>query len=187
MGKTVFISILILLVGFFLAYLGSKYISIIEFEISVVLAFMGIAYAFFQFQIEKIQAEKRRLNDIKLLVYNNLTAQANAILEDCSRFFIDHHPKASEESILNVSYICITMPVKINRLLADIINFNNFLNTNICEQYLINISDKMTTISKNLKNFQTDTEAAQIYEEFNGYIIEFAENLNNELLLRYKS
>lgn len=186
-------------IGISIATLSSLYLTNNkEFDgtsVSIIMTFLVLAYTYFQYQTGEIEAEKRekenqkqteirRLNDIKLSVYNQLISQSNIILEDCSKLLIDINPKLSEDAKDIFSHIAVTINAKFNRIEIDIDNFNKLLNTNISMEDIDKVQEQMTPILKELKNrvFKSVDDCAGLYATFHKNINDFAYMLSKELL-----
>lgn len=148
------------------------------------IALIALGFAIFQFWVSEINIDKRRLNDIRLSVNNQLLNQSNIILEDCSKLLIDMNPKLSKEAKDKFSHLAIVLPLKFIKINIDIDNYNKLLNTNICKEDLDKIQKEMAPILGELKNgiFRSEDDRADLYSNFHSNINDFAYKLSKELL-----
>lgn len=167
-----------------LSILASKCLSPFfnELSLPVFLTGLTISFGFAQYQISKRHTEERRLNDLRISAYNNLTAQANIILEESSKMLIDLHPNAPEKSKESISHIGVTLPAKLNRLDSDINFFRRLLNMSIDNKEIVDIKNHVDEVLKNPATVHPVEFYAEIYAKVHDSVNKFAEKLTNEIL-----
>ena len=130
------------------------------------------------------QTEQRRLNDLRISAYNNLTIQANTILEDCSKMLIDLHPQCDAGTRRDISHIGITISAKFNRLYTDIKLFDRLLEIRIKTNNISEAQKPIDEILRNPGNVRSIDYYSEVFAKLHNEVTNFSEALSNEILIK---
>lgn len=168
--------------------LASKCLSLYFNEISlpIFLTALTIAFGYIQYQLSKKHTEERRFNDLQISAYNNLTAQANTILEECSKVLILLHPNSEKEDRRITTNIAITLAAKFSRLTMDIDFFSSLLDIKIDKRSIDEADEIISEVLEEMDVSKGVEYYSNIYAKIHGKIGGFASDLSKEILRQKK-
>lgn len=168
--------------------LASKCLSLYFNEISlpIFLTALTIAFGYIQYQLSKMHTEERRLNDLQISAYNNLTAQANTILEECSKVLILLHPNSEKEDRRITTNIAITLAAKFIRLKMDIEFFESIIDIRVDKRVINDADELISGVLKEMDVSKGVEYYSDIYAKIHHKIGDFASELSKDILKHKK-